>query len=68
MMNVLHRLFFVCLAGLALTAQAAVSRPEMPAPDATAAYHHGAVGVGSWNTSVEYKDIVDQQQRRRPVS
>ena len=58
MMNVLQRLFLVCLAGAALAAQAAASRPEIPAQDATAAYNHGAVGVGSWKTSVEYKDIV----------
>jgi len=53
----LQRLFLVCLASVALAAQADDSRPGTPV-HATASNQHGAIGLGSWNTSVEYKDIV----------
>jgi hypothetical protein len=53
----LQRLLLVCLAGLAFVARADDARPETPARN-QALSHHGAIGVGSWNTAVEYQDIV----------
>lgn len=56
-MILFHRLFLVCLVGMAWAAQAGDTRSETPAAT-TGATHHGAIGLGSWNTSVEYQDLV----------
>jgi PAS domain S-box-containing protein len=52
-----QRLFLVCLASVALAVHANDSQPGASGR-AAAANRHGAIGVGSWNTTVEYKDIV----------
>jgi PAS domain S-box-containing protein len=61
MVLLLQRLLFLSLAILAPAVQADDASKGTFA-DTTAStnavLHHGAVGVGSWNTSVEYKDIV----------
>jgi PAS domain S-box-containing protein len=57
-----QRLVLISIFGLAIWVQAATATSQSESPvEQTAsdeASYHGAIGVGAWNTAVEYKDLM----------
>lgn len=62
MIGLMQRLLLIPVLCLASPVLAASNAPALAVPIAgfsrTNIHYHGAIGLGSWNTSVEYKDIV----------
>lgn len=54
----LKRLFLVQLTCLAITTYSLARAADTVAAAPAAEGHHGAIGIGTWNTAAEFKDIV----------